>query len=196
MLQEGEVRPVGAGRDIKVDARVVAATNADLERAVSEQRFRRDLYYRLGVIIITLPPLRERREDIPLLVEQFLHNAAVRSGRTVTISPEAIAALTAGHWPGNVRELEHTIERLVVFSRGHIERQDLPDSPEADPALEPRLFRDLPKLSELERRYLIHVLEAVGGNRSRAAETLGIDRRTLYRMAERYNIPLTDEEHS
>jgi DNA-binding NtrC family response regulator len=195
VLQEGEVRPVGAGRDIKVDARVVAATNADLERAVADQRFRRDLYYRLGVIIIRLPSLRERREDIPLLIEQFLHNAAVRSGRTVTISPDAVAALTAFKWPGNVRELEHTIERLVVFSRGHIERQDLPDSLDVEPPLEERLFTDLPKLNELERRYLIHVLEAVGGNRSRAAETLGIDRRTLYRMAERYNIPLKDEEH-
>jgi transcriptional regulator with PAS, ATPase and Fis domain len=193
VLQDGEVRAVGASRPIHVDARVVAATNVDLERAVAEQRFRQDLYYRLGVIVIRLPALRDRREDIPLLVEQFVRNASSRTGRQVTMSPEAIAALASHRWPGNVRELENTIERLVVFSRGRIELQDLPATVVATPSRQERMFQDLPTLDELERRYLIHVLEAVGGNRSRAAEALGIDRRTLYRMAERLGIALKDE---
>jgi DNA-binding NtrC family response regulator len=193
VLQDGEVRPVGGNRAIHTDARVVAATNVDLDRGVAEQRFRQDLYYRLSVIVIRIPPLRERREDIPMLIEQFVRNASARTGRHVVISPEAVAALTSHRWPGNVRELENTIERLVVFSRGRIELADLPDVVLAAPSLEERLFQDLPSLDELERRYLVHVLEAVGGNRSRAAEALGIDRRTLYRMAERLGVALKDE---
>jgi len=193
VLQDGEVRPVGAQRTIHTDARVVAATNIDLERAAAELRFRQDLYYRLSVVVIRLPPLRDRRDDIPLLIEQFMSTASQRTGRAVSISPEAIRALTAYRWPGNVRELENTIERLVVFSRGRIEVQDLPESILAAPPLEERLFADLPTLDELERRYLVHVLGAVGGNRSRAAEALGIDRRTLYRMAERFGIDLNEE---
>jgi DNA-binding NtrC family response regulator len=194
VLQDGEVRPVGAGRTVHVDTRIIAATNVDLERAVAEQRFRQDLFYRLSVIVIELPPLRERREDIPLLVEQFLRNASARTGRPTTIAAEALAALAEYRWPGNVRELENTIERLVVFTRGHIALDDLPEALAGKPRLlEEQLFRDLPTLDELERRYLQHVLQAVGGNRSRAAEALGIDRRTLYRMAERFGIDLKDE---
>jgi DNA-binding NtrC family response regulator len=172
---------------------VVAASNVDLDRSVAEQRFRQDLYYRLSVIVIRLPALRDRREDIPMLIEQFVRNASARTGRPVVISPEAIVALASYRWPGNVRELENTIERLVVFSRGRIELPDLPDAVLAAPSFEERMFQDLPSLDELERRYLVHVLEAVGGNRSRAAEALGIDRRTLYRMAERLGVPLKDE---
>ena len=193
VLQDGEVRPVGGTRAIHTDARVVAATNVDLDRSVAEQRFRKDLYYRLSVIVIHIPALRDRREDIPLLIEQFVRNASARTGRHVAISPEAVVALTSYRWPGNVRELENTIERLVVFSRGRIELPDLPDTVLAAPSFEERMFQDLPTLDELERRYLVHVLEAVGGNRSRAAEALGIDRRTLYRMAERLGIALKDE---
>ncbi len=193
VLQDGEVRPVGGNRMIHTDARVVAATNVDLDRSVADQRFRQDLYYRLSVIVINLPALRDRREDIPLLIEQFVRNASARTGRPVTISPDAIAALMSYRWPGNVRELENTIERLVVFSRGRIELPDLPATVLAAPSFEERMFQDLPTLDELERRYLIHVIEAVGGNRSRAAEALGIDRRTLYRMAERLGVALKDE---
>jgi DNA-binding NtrC family response regulator len=193
VLQDGEIRPVGGSRAIHTDARVVAATNVDLDRSVAEQRFRQDLYYRLSVIVIHIPALRDRREDIPLLIEQFVRNASVRTGRPVVISPEAVVALTSYRWPGNVRELENTIERLVVFSRGRIELPDMPDAVLAAPSFEERMFQDLPTLDELERRYLVHVLEAVGGNRSRAAEALGIDRRTLYRMAERLGVALKDE---
>jgi DNA-binding NtrC family response regulator len=193
VLQDGDIRPVGATRTVRVDVRVVAATNIDLEAAVNDQRFRQDLFYRLSVVVIRLPALRDRREDIPLLIEQFVANAASRTGRAVAISPEAIAALTNFRWPGNVRELENTIERLVVFSRGRIEIADLPEIVLAAPPLEERLFSDLPTLDQLERRYVLHVLAAVGGNRSRAAEALGIDRRTLYRMAERFGIDLKEE---
>jgi transcriptional regulator with PAS, ATPase and Fis domain len=193
VLQEGEVRPVGATRTVRVDARVVAATNVDLERGVVEHRFRQDLYYRLSVIVIRLPPLRERRGDVALLIEQFLRASSLRRGRSVTITPAAVTALSNYDWPGNVRELENTIERLVVFSRGEIDVADLPPAIAGAPQLRERLFEGLPTLDELERRYLIHVLHTVGGNRSRAAEALGIDRRTLYRMAERFDIDLSEE---
>jgi len=196
VLQEAEVRPVGTTRTVRVDARVIAATNVDLDRAVAEHRFRQDLYYRLSVIVIHLPPLRERRGDIPLLIEQFLRGSSVRSGHTVAISPGAVNALVNYEWPGNVRELENTIERLVVFSRGEIDVGDLPPAVIAAPSLREQLFDGLPTLDELERRYLLHVLQEVGGNRSRAAETLGIDRRTLYRMAERFGIDLKEDAAS
>jgi DNA-binding NtrC family response regulator len=127
------------------------------------------------------------------LIEQFLRASSVRSGRTVVISPAAVNALVNYEWPGNVRELENTIERLVVFSRGEIDVGDLPAAVIAAPTLREQLFDGLPTLDELERRYLLHVLQEVGGNRSRAAETLGIDRRTLYRMAERFGIDLKED---
>ena len=195
VLQEGEVRPVGSSRSVKTDVRIVAATNVDVERAVTEGKFRQDLFYRLGVVIITLPPLRERRDDIPLLIERFLKAASAKAAKQVELTPAAIDALAGYHWPGNVRELENMIERLVVFSRGsRIDAGDLPPTvtPRA-PVLEKRLFDDLPTLEEIERRYLLHVLEQVGHNRTRAAEVMGIDRRTLYRMAERFGIPLAEQ---
>jgi DNA-binding NtrC family response regulator len=193
-LEDGEVRPVGAARSVRIDARVIAATNADLEQAVGDQKFRQDLYYRLGVIVIRMPPLRDRPADVPLLVERFLQNANDRAGRRVELAEDALAALAAHDWPGNVRELENTVERLVLFSRGsRLELADLPAALRHGRAtLETRLFTDLPSLDELERRYLVHVLEAVGGNRTRAAEVMGIDRRTFYRMAERFGVDLKD----
>jgi len=195
VLEEGEVRPVGASRPVKVDVRVIAATNVDLQRSVAELRFRQDLYYRLSVIVINVPPLRERRADIPLLVEQFLANACSRLGRRVDITPAAMDALGRHTWIGNVRELENSIERLVLFSRGAVvDVGDLPAVVTASPVpVDQQLFADLPPLDEIERRYLLHVLESVRGNRTRAAEVMGIDRRTLYRMAERFGIDLKDE---
>ena len=118
VLEEGEVRPVGANRSLKVSARVIAATNAPLEQAVAEGRFRQDLYYRLSVIVIRVPPLRERRADIPLLIGSFLEDACVRAGKKQVLSADALEALMRHTWPGNVRELRNTIERLVVSSRG------------------------------------------------------------------------------
>jgi DNA-binding NtrC family response regulator len=196
VLQEGEVRSVGSSRPTKVDVRIVGATNVDIDKAVVEGRFRQDLYYRLGVVLIHIPPLRERREDIPLLVERFVNAASAKARKQVEISAAALEALSAYHWPGNVRELENAIERLVVFNRSSvIDVRDLPPTltPRA-PALEKRLFDDLPTLEEIERRYLVHVLEQVAGNRTRAAEVMGIDRRTLYRMAERFGIPLSEAD--
>ena len=198
VLEEGEIRPVGGTGTVSVDTRVLAATNADLEKEVAAQRFRQDLYYRLSVIVIHLPPLRERRADIPLLVERLLQDAGSRARRRVELSRAALEALTAYHWPGNVRELENTIERLTVLGRGsQIEVSDLPPAlTEARPEVHERLFADLPSLDELQRRYVLHVLDSVGGNRTRAAEVLGVDRRTLYRMAERFGIDLKDEASS
>ncbi len=196
-IEEGEVRPVGGNRAMQVDARVISATNRDLNLEVAEQRFRQDLYYRLSVIVISMPPLRERRADIPLLVDRFLQSASARAGRTVEVAAAALDALVGYGWPGNVRELENTIERAVLFSRGNaIHVADLPEAigrSTASADLHSRVFADLPSLDELERRYLVHVLHAVGGNRTRAAEVLGIDRRTLYRMAERFGLELGDE---
>jgi DNA-binding NtrC family response regulator len=156
--------------------------------------FREDLYYRLKVIEAYVPPLRERRDEILKLTDFFIAKYSQRYNRPVRpLSEDLRQRFLTYEWPGNVRELENTIERLVVFSRGRIELPDLPDAVLAAPSFEERMFQDLPTLDELERRYLVHVLEAVGGNRSRAAEALGIDRRTLYRMAERLGVPLKDE---
>jgi transcriptional regulator with PAS, ATPase and Fis domain len=198
-LQEGEIRRVGSTRALRVDARIIAATNRDLEREVRAGRFREDLYYRLSVITLRVPPLRERREDIPLLARYFLRRAGEMTGKRAALSDAALAALKNYDWTGNVRELENTIEHAVLHSRGVvIAADDLPvrlreKSAESAPAAETSLFADLPSLDELERRYLIHVLAAVGGNRTRAAEVMKIDRRTLYRMAERHGIKLQGE---
>ena len=194
VIEEGEVRPVGANRSFKVAPRVIAATNVPLEQAVTDGRFRQDLYYRLSVIVIRVPPLRERRADIPLLIGSFLDDACARAGKKQALSAEALEVLMRHTWPGNVRELRNAIERLVVSSRGTvIEAADLSDALSATPASTGDLaFAGLTTLDDLERRYLLHVLEATGGNRTRAAEILGIDRRTLYRMAERFGIELTE----
>jgi len=201
VLQEGEIKRVGETRPRRVDVRVIAATNRDLEAEVRAGRFREDLYYRLSVITLRVPPLRERREDIPLLATHFLRRAAQQTGRSLAFSSAALALLMAYSWPGNVRELENSIEYAVIHARGGvIMPEDLPEKIRAEmpslrrgrppAALETALFHDLPSLDELERRYLLYVLEVVKGTRSRAAEILGIDRRTLYRMAERFGIPL------
>jgi len=194
VLEEGEVRPVGASRAHRVMSRVIAATNMPLEQAVAEGRFRQDLYYRLSVIVIRVPPLRERRADIPLLIGSFLDDACTRAGQKKVLSTEAVDALLRHPWPGNVRELRNTIERLVVSSRGAlIEAFDLNDTTAAaGPASENQPFSGLPTLDDLERRYLVYVLDAAKGNRTRAAEILGVDRRTLYRMAERFGIALKE----
>ncbi|HSD65613.1 MAG TPA: sigma-54 dependent transcriptional regulator [Vicinamibacteria bacterium] len=195
-LELGEVRPVGSSRAMNVDVRVIAATHRDLERAAREGAFRQDLFYRLHVFAIRVPPLRERREDIPLLVAHFLAGFASRDRGPASLTPGALAALAAHDWPGNVRELENTLERLAVEARGGtIDVADLPPAfRERKASLEEPFFAGLPSLEEMEKRYLRHVLAAVKGNRSRAAEALGIDRRTLYRMAERFGIDLGEDE--
>jgi len=202
-LQEGEIRRVGASRNIKVNARVIAATNRDIEKEVKAGTFREDLFYRLSVVTLYVPPLRERRSDIPLLAERFLRSASQNVGKRLYFSTEALNLLVAYDWPGNVRELENAIERAALHARGtEIVAEDLPAKIQTAEmrarAAQSRspltaIYADLISLDELERRYLIHVLEAVGGNRTRAAEILRIDRRTLYRMAERFGIKLDGE---
>ncbi|HYJ46417.1 MAG TPA: sigma-54 dependent transcriptional regulator [Pyrinomonadaceae bacterium] len=202
-LQESEIRRVGASRSMRVNARVIAATNRDLEKEVKAGTFREDLYYRLSVVTLYVPPLRERRSDIPLLAERFLRMASQNVGRQLFFSTEALDRLAAYDWPGNVRELENAIERAALHARGtEIVAEDLPAKMQTGEmrtrAAQSRsplaaLYADLIPLDELERRYLIYVLEAVGGNRTRAAEILHIDRRTLYRMAERFGIKLDGE---
>ncbi len=194
VLEENEVRPVGSPRPVKVHARVIAATNAEVEERIAAGRFRQDLYYRLSVIVFKMPSLRERRLDIPVLISHFMERAAARSGRRITLSSDALDALMRYRWPGNVRELENTIERLAIFSpAGLVELADLPAEIQGAPASQyDALFAGLPTLDEVDKRYMLHVLEAAGGSRTRAAEILGIDRRTLYRMAERFGITLKD----
>ena len=201
VLQEREVLPVGGDASIKVRARVIAASNQDLDSLCENGSFRRDLFYRLNVINIHVPPLRERRDDIPLLVAHFLRKHATSDQSLPIIDDETLALLTSYTWPGNVRELENVIERAITLNRsGRITPEDLParvrsNQPKAVDGVETlddlaSLFADMPSLDEVERRYLLHVLEATGGNRSRAAEIIGISRRTIYRMAERFGIEL------
>ncbi len=200
-LQEGEIRRVGASRAIQVDARILAATNRNLDQDVKAGKFREDLYYRLSVVTLRVPALRERRTDIPLLAEHFLATVIDREGRVpLELSEETIRTLVAYGWPGNVRELESAIEYSVLHARGHeIAPEDLPEKLQSAQvraaARSPlsALFEDLPSLDELERRYLLYILEVAGGNRTRAAEILRIDRRTLYRMIERYGIDANGE---
>lgn len=201
-LQEGEIRRVGASKSQTVDARVVAATNRTLEDEVTAGRFRKDLFYRLSVVTLRVPSLRERRGDIPLLAERFLRVASGNVGRKLRFEESALNQLAAYDYPGNVRELQAAVEYAALHSRGSVVMpEDLPpklQSPELRarsarrPALQNELFAQLPTLDELERQYLIHVLDAVQGNRTRAAEIMGIDRRTLYRMAERFGIKLDE----
>ena len=198
VLQEKEVVPVGGTAPIVVRARVIAASNSDLETLSRSGGFRRDLLYRLNVIQLRLPPLRERRDDIPLLVAHFLRKLTASGQPTIAIDEHAMHCLTNHPWPGNVRELENVIERAVTLSQGsHITVEDLPFSERLNDSSPPlsaddlaELFAGLPNLDEIERRYLLHVLEATGSNRKRTAEILGINRKTLYRMAARFEIDL------
>jgi DNA-binding NtrC family response regulator len=191
VLQEGEIRRVGGNEAIKVDVRVVAATNRNLEDEVAAGRFREDLYFRINVVTIRLPPLRERPSDIPLLARHFLAKYAARERRADTsVAREAMEALERYPWPGNVRELENVIERALALSKdGVVLVSDLPpEVPGIQAVPPPGLVDDRPTLSELERRYIEMILRETGGNKKRAAEILGIDRRTLYRTLERHGI--------
>ncbi len=186
-LQEGTIRRVGTNEPIAVDVRVVAASNKDLAAAVKEARFREDLFYRLNVVTIRIPPLRDRREDIPLLAEHF----AAKHGRAegAAVSPAARDLLVAYDWPGTVRELENVVARALALNpSGVILPEDLPDHvrgarpPAATAPPASVVVADRPTLDELERRYAAQVLQETGGNKTRAAEILGIDRKTLYRL--------------
>jgi DNA-binding NtrC family response regulator len=207
-LQERKVRPVGDNREIPYDARIVAATNRDLENEVREKRFREDLFYRINVVKLEVPPLRSRGSDTLHLAHHFLKQFAERSGKpTLELSERAAERLMAYEWPGNVRELENCIEHAVALARfDQVTVEDLPEKLRGylagsfvatanDPT-------EIVTMEELEKRYLLRVFKLVGNNKSRAAEVLGIDRRTMYRKLERYaaldgtEAPAADGEHA
>jgi DNA-binding NtrC family response regulator len=187
-LQEREIRRVGAERTIKINARVIAATNRDLRAAVDAGTFREDLYFRLGAFIITLPPLRDRREDIPPLVHAFLVRAAARMKKDVrAVSADAMAAMMDYRWPGNVRELEHAVERAVILANSpSIRLRDLP--PEVTQKSRARPGDDTLDLQQQERASIERALERFGGNRKRAAAALKISTVTLWRKMKQYGL--------
>jgi DNA-binding NtrC family response regulator len=184
VLQEGEIRRVGESIPVKVDVRVVAATNKDLKARVVEGLFREDLLYRLDVVHLHLPPLRERREDVPALVEHFAARHA-RGGVRPVVTQEAMTRLTGYDWPGNVRQLENVVARALALNvTGVLGPQDFPE-PIGDATQKlTGLAGDMPSLAELSRRYAAHVLQHVGGNKSEAARLLDVDRKTLYKLLE------------
>lgn len=198
VLQEQQIRPVGSTQWKKVDVRVIAATNKDLHAEVEAGRFREDLLYRLRVVTLEIPPLRERVEDVPLLTDHLMRRAAHDAGREPPgISQSALRALEAYSWPGNVRELAHAIERAVVLCRDDLlTESDLPPAiVAAQPALAPAIpDSDRPTLAELKRRYVQTVLAEHGGNVTRAARVLGIDRRSLHRMLDRFASGIRDDD--
>jgi DNA-binding NtrC family response regulator len=192
VLQERECIPVGGTEAIPVDVRVVAATNRDLEDDIKQGRFRTDLYYRLNVIAIHLPPLRDRRDDIPIFVDAFLRRIArekEHGEELKRLSPDAVDAIMAYDWPGNVRELENALERAVVLSKGEaVPLSALPGKiteRRAEPLLAERAHVN-PTLEVIEQAYITWVLQSEGGNKTRAAEVLGIDPSTLYRKLSKY----------
>jgi two-component system, NtrC family, response regulator HydG len=191
-LQERKVRPVGANQEIPFDARIVAASNRNLEDEVYEKRFREDLYYRVNVVKIDVPPLRERGGDVLHLAQHFLKQFAERNAKpSLELSTTAAEKLMAYNWPGNVRELENCMEHAVALARfDQITVEDLPEKIRAYRAERFVVAANDPTeivtMDELERRYILRVLSLVGGNKSRAAQVLGFDRRTLYRKLERY----------
>ncbi|MBD3184754.1 response regulator [Candidatus Poribacteria bacterium] len=197
-LQEKKLERVGGTQTIQVDARVIAATNVDLEEAVKQNKFRKDLYYRLNVVSISMPPLRERKEDIPLLVDHFLEKYKDKNnGKIKQLSQEALLLLKSHTWPGNVRELENCIERAIVMGENNIIKpSDLPSELQDYSQLntdDEKIIRDIPtdgvSLDDIERDLIIKALKKTGGNQTEAAKILGITRRQLqYRMGEKYYI--------
>jgi DNA-binding NtrC family response regulator len=194
-LQEREIERVGGTRTIKIDVRVIAATNRDLKKAVEEGTFREDLYYRLNVVPITLPDLKDRQEDIPLLANHFVQKFTQESNSTIReISREAMGILLSYPWPGNVRELENVIERAVTLGRGPaIQPGDLPPHLAGGAGPVEKALAQEATLEDLERDYIRAVLRRTKGHQIRAAAILGIDRRTLYRKIRRYGIKPTQE---
>jgi two-component system response regulator PilR (NtrC family) len=203
VLQEGKVRPLGSTEEIDVDVRVIAATNKDFEKEIAEGRFREDLYYRLSVIPLQLPPLRERREDIPLLARHFLERFRKTMEKPIEgISPEAMRKLESYEWPGNVRELENTMERAVALESGsEISLRVLPDRIAGyanTPGMNsvngasqgfPEGGVDFEKeIADAERRYLLAALEKAGGVRTRASELLKITYRSFRHYAKKHGL--------
>lgn len=200
VIQERKIRAVGDNIDREVDVRIIAATHKDLKAAIKNNSFREDLYYRLAVIPIVIPPLRHRREDIPLLADHFLRKYASMNNSIVKgFTKEAMARLMSMPWEGNVRELENIIERAVVLARGEqIDSSDLPGPAHGDVEsfFASTQSGTLPTLEDIERRYIKFVLEKTGGRKEKAAQILGVNRRTLYRKEREYGfVADTGEDH-
>jgi len=198
-LQERKVRPVGGDEEIPFDVRLVATTNRDLESAVEEERFREDLYFRINVIHVKMPPLRARGGDVLLLAQAFIDRLAAQAGKHVTgISPVAAERLMAYSWPGNIRELQNCIERAIAITGYEkIAVDDLPEKIRGYRSSHVLVASDDPSelvpLEEVERRYILRVMEATGGNKTMAAQILGLTRKTLYRKLERYGVASESE---
>ena len=190
VLQEREVRRVGGGAPMTVDVRMIAASNKDLKPLVDAGTFREDLYYRLNVVTITIPPLRERHEDIPVLAQYFVQKYGAAKEKSVSgISPDAMTLLTKYHWPGNVRELEHVIERAIVLTpHGTIVPHDLPESVRSASIQASAQASGWMTLDALERDYIVRVLDSHQRDVGRASEILGIHRKTLLRKLRRYGM--------
>jgi DNA-binding NtrC family response regulator len=188
-LQEREVKPVGSTERRRIDVRIIAATNRDLESAIKSGTFRQDLYFRLNVVQVKLPPLRERKSDIPLLVTSFLDKFSDPQQPPRTISEEAMRQLIAYDWPGNVRELENAIERAVALGSGPILHvADLPSNLQYPTTERVPDRNELLPLEELERRAILHTLRETGGDKLAAARILGIGKTTLYRKLKQYDL--------
>jgi two-component system, NtrC family, response regulator HydG len=184
-LQEREIRPVGAARGKQVDVRVLAATNRDMQKLVEEGKFREDLWFRLNVVRIVIPPLRERRGDVPLLARFFLNKYNARYQQSARLMESGLKAFQEYTWPGNVRQLQHLVERLTILSaNGRIDAEAVQ---QALAAMESR-EESVETLAEAEEEQIRRVLSATGGNKSRAAQILGIERKTLYRKLERMKL--------
>jgi DNA-binding NtrC family response regulator len=188
VIEEREVQRVGSMERTSVDIRIIAATNRSLRKLVMEGSFREDLFYRLNVVNITVPPLRERMADLPLLFDHFLKRHSRRIGRRVAAHPEVVEMLSSHGWPGNVRELENMVERAIALNTsGMLTAADFGEYMTKKETRSALFSGDLVSLEEIERQYIGHVIERCNGNMSRAAEVLQIDRRTLYRMMERFH---------
>jgi DNA-binding NtrC family response regulator len=195
VIQEREVRRVGSNETIHVDIRLIAATNRDLRELVRTRQFREDLFHRLNVFMIPLPPLRERQADIPLLVSYFLKKYGEKYGKTVRLAPDAVELMRRHPWPGNVRELQNLMERTVTFNEtGVIQAAELEfgesnaEEPIVVAGVQPAAGSSL---DDMEKEHIVRVLRETGGNKKKAAEILGIERRTLYNKAKRLGIDLS-----
>ena len=186
-LQDNVIRKVGGNANLQLDVRVLAATNRDLEEMVTQGKFRSDLYYRLNVIRLELPPLRERRDDIPMLARHFLRKYSARMRKPDRVlAPETLRKILAYSWPGNVRELENAMERAVALSHGaEIGVEELPDNPRRHTST-PASNNARPSLKEMEQKYILDTVEHYAGNYDEAARVLGIGRTTLWRKLKEY----------
>lgn len=194
VLQEKEFERVGGTKTIKVDIRVIAATNRDLEKMIKEEKFRQDLYYRLNVVLLTIPPLRERKDDIPALCKKFLTEYSGKSGTEINLAPEVLDIFESYEWPGNVRELQNVLEHACIVRSGNeIECRDLPGSlrpliSKKECVHEEKTFNIKDKVAKIERELIKSVLEKCSNNRSEAIKELGISRRAFYEKLHKYDL--------